>query len=597
MNAIILIIPLQIAKALEYLHQQRIIYRDLKSENVLVWALPGPGERETDAKVDVKLADYGISRLSLPTGAKGFGGTEGFMAPEIMRFNGEEEYTDKVDCFSFGMFLYELLTLRQPFESHESVKEFILEGGRPSISPRDATYPVYLLDLMVLCWSQQPKDRPTASQIVSIASAPEFTHLLDVVSLNHSGFCTDGVAVPVPNTTDESLHELWLSSTACQVDLLLASSQPPEIANGCGSWLDYYSLQSEVDQPITAACLVGDSVWLGDARGQIFCFSTRTYQCLFRYALEPDSSSTASIRRLIHLPLLHRVAVALANGRLFLCRDDFIPLMSTQGEGTFVMTELGLGGSGAPLHCMAAIYSTTKGKVELWCGQSQGSICVFVLGEGVVTGQEVINHYDPVLPGLEVLQMVAVDNLLIENNVDVFDYDEETHYENLAETTSPVVWSYVYPGCVVYRWCANTRRILHRLDCSKLAPCSESLQSISIEEHLSPGRCQVTSLAVQGRELYIGTTWGCLIVAEASSLRPITVFRPYEDEVRLILPLSSYDRDKEKQSVLVATIGKGYRNLLHRYGSWSHLKSSSAPSMSERQLNMQVLLWRAGDWI
>ena len=106
--------------------------------------------------------------------------------------------------------------------------------------------------------------------------------------------------------------------------------------------------------------------------------------------------------------------------------------------------------------------------MELWCGQSQGSICVFGLGEGVVTGQEVINHYDPVLPGLEVLQMVAVDNLLIENNVDVFDYEEGTHYENLTETTSPVVWSYVYPGCVVYRWCANTRRILHRLDCSKL---------------------------------------------------------------------------------------------------------------------------------
>jgi hypothetical protein len=86
-------------------------------------------------------------------------------------------------------------------------------------------------------------------------------------------------------------------------------------------------------------------------------------------------------------------------------------------------------------------------------------------------------------------------------------------------------------------------------------------------------------------------------VAEASSLRPITVFRPYEDEVRLILPLSSYDKDKEKQSALVATIGKGYRNLLHRYGSWPHLQSSSALRIPERQRNMQVLLWRAGDWI
>lgn len=105
----------------------------------------------------------------------------------------------------------------------------------------------------------------------------------------------------------------------------------------------------------------------------------------------------------------------------------------------------------------------------------------------------------------------------------------------------------------------------------------------------------MTSLALQGRELFIGTTWGCLVVVEASSLRPITVFRPYEDEVRLILPLNSGEKDK---SLLVATIGKGYRNLLQRYGSWPHLKSNSPiTNCFERQRNMQVLLWRVGNWI
>jgi len=95
---------------------------------------------------------------------------------------------------------------------------------------------------------------------------------------------------------------------------------------------------------------------------------------------------------------------------------------------------------------------------------------------------------------------------------------------------------------------------------------------------------QITSLALQGQELYIGTTWGCVVVVEASSLRPITVFRPYEDEVRLILPLTEGDR-----SPLIATIGKGYRNLLRRYGSWSNLaKCTSSTNVPEREQNMQV---------
>ena len=124
-----------------------------------------------------------INFLSL-AGAKGFGGTEGFMAPEIVKYNGEEEYTEKVDCFSFGMLIYELLTLHQPFVGYETVKELILEGGRPPLSPRELIYPTYVLDLMVVCWAQQPRERPSASQIVSIASAPEFLRYTNIYHEN-----------------------------------------------------------------------------------------------------------------------------------------------------------------------------------------------------------------------------------------------------------------------------------------------------------------------------------------------------------------------------------------------------------------------------
>lgn len=97
-------------------------------------------------------------------------------------------------------------------------------------------------------------------------------------------------------------------------------------------------------------------------------------------------------------------------------------------------------------------------------GESQGRISIYTMRDHVVAGHEVVNHYQPVIECVNVLNMVAGGGS---------------------------VWSYVYPGCIVYQWDQESRTIINKLDCSKLVPCSESLKSIAIEEHLSPGKCQV----------------------------------------------------------------------------------------------------------
>ncbi|XP_076373717.1 leucine-rich repeat kinase isoform X2 [Tachypleus tridentatus] len=575
-------IIVQIAKALEYLHQQHIIYRDLKSENVLVWELPPPFHpSHLRTAVEVKLADYGISRSTLPTGTKGFGGTEGFMAPEIMKYNGEEEYTEKVDCFSFGMFMYELITLHLPFEGHECVKDHILEGGRPSLSQRETVYPSYMLDLMTLCWSQQPKDRPSTSHIVSIATAPEFLHLMDVISLHDNLAVLGAGALPLyscgeggEKSLDVESWEVWLSRQGKQLDLLKCNYH---------GWQNHKTIMTE-QATITSMCIVENRVWLGDSRACIHVYSGSHHSELCAFSLDPDSTSHCAVRSMTHLPELGVVAIATSSGHLWMCSTK---VQSVEGDGHHEeestpsaeenMSERKkiweLGSNGNPIFCVIGL-KLKECRSELWCGQTQASVTIFTLHNSIVTSQEVLNHFDPVLDPLDVTQLVA---------------------------NSTYVWSYIYPGCVVYLWEIATRTILHKLDCSKLAPCSESLMSISIEEHLSPGRCQVTAMATQGCELYIGTTWGCVIVAEGNSMRPVTVFRPFEEEVKAILPLSnisvskdSVDNPPSVENILhpislLATVGKGYRNLIGRYTSLPYDSSASHNSM-------YLILWLVENW-
>jgi serine/threonine protein kinase len=101
---LVLKLALDIAHGMQYLHSQGILHRDLKSENLLL------GE-----DMSVKVADFGISCLESQCGSsKGFTGTYRWMAPEMIK---EKHHTKKVDVYSFGIVLWELLTALTPFDN------------------------------------------------------------------------------------------------------------------------------------------------------------------------------------------------------------------------------------------------------------------------------------------------------------------------------------------------------------------------------------------------------------------------------------------------------------------------------------------------
>ncbi|KAM5312572.1 rhodopsin kinase GRK1 [Glossophaga mutica] len=95
----------QIISGLEHLHQRGIVYRDLKPENVLL-----------DDEGNVRISDLGLA-VELKDGktkTKGYAGTPGFMAPELLR---GEEYGFSVDYFALGVTLYEMVAARGPFRA------------------------------------------------------------------------------------------------------------------------------------------------------------------------------------------------------------------------------------------------------------------------------------------------------------------------------------------------------------------------------------------------------------------------------------------------------------------------------------------------
>jgi len=153
-----LLIAVDIAEAMCFLHERGIIHRDLKSGNILV---------KFTNPISSKLSDFGLSRI-IDHQAKMTGniGTVAWMAPEVLQ---NKKYTERADCYSFGIILWELVTSALPFREIPPFKlpKKVIKGHRPPITKdRFADIPKWYVDLILKCWFHNPHRRPTFEVIL-----------------------------------------------------------------------------------------------------------------------------------------------------------------------------------------------------------------------------------------------------------------------------------------------------------------------------------------------------------------------------------------------------------------------------------------------
>ncbi|KAH0788608.1 TKL family protein kinase [Histomonas meleagridis] len=155
------LIAYDVAQGMKYLHERNIIHRDLKSLNVLL-----------DDKYHAKICDFGMVRTHKDGPMTGLIGTAHWMAPEVLM--SKPSYDEKVDVYSYGIFLWELLTGGMPYQNMKPAEITLGVVGGTLRPPIPADSPPSLSRLIQKCWSQQPEDRPTMARIVTLLVNPKY---------------------------------------------------------------------------------------------------------------------------------------------------------------------------------------------------------------------------------------------------------------------------------------------------------------------------------------------------------------------------------------------------------------------------------------
>jgi len=145
----------QLCRALEVAHEQGVIHRDIKPQNLIV-----------EPSGTLKVMDFGIARLATrQEGVTQAGmaiGTPEYMAPEQLL---GENVDFRADLYAAGCVLFECLAGRPPFQADNPITLVAkqLEESPPSPASLNADVPPALSDLILRTLSKKPDDRPRSA--------------------------------------------------------------------------------------------------------------------------------------------------------------------------------------------------------------------------------------------------------------------------------------------------------------------------------------------------------------------------------------------------------------------------------------------------
>lgn len=167
-------IVLDIAHAMNFLHKNGMIHRDLKIENIML-----------NEFFEVKLVDFGLIRITESvlneyayveeSMTKGIG-TLSYMSPEMMN---EEDYDNKTDVYSFGVVLHFIFTGKLP---KQSMKDKLI--GKPIDLPSpSSSISSFCIKLISKCLENSPSKRPSFEEILNLMRENSYDLADDI---NHS---------------------------------------------------------------------------------------------------------------------------------------------------------------------------------------------------------------------------------------------------------------------------------------------------------------------------------------------------------------------------------------------------------------------------